>query len=128
MSDDYDAIEVLFLGMNELTKAVLLRASAVGIYLLIGAGIFESLEKQGNRAPYSEKKYDIYLQIVKQIYRNLSCFTTTVNNSNLLLLCQGINKTLVLEDEGSGSVSSNSEWSFYSALYFSSSVITTIGK
>lgn len=113
--------------MNELTKAVLLRAFIVGIYLLIGAFIFEALENQKNHTQKSKKTNNIYFLILKQVWRNLS--NLVINDSTVLLIRKRINETLLqFGEEISDSSGSKEEWTFYSALYFSSSVVTTIGK
>ena len=114
--------------MNELTKAVLFRVFIVGIYLLMGAGIFEALEKQEHHHTQNSKKInDIYFLILEQIWNNLS--HSLINDSHVLPLRKRFNDTLLhLREENSDSSSSVTGWTFYSALYFSSSVVTTIGK
>ena len=119
----------MFQAMNELTKAVLFRVFIIGIYLLIGAAIFEELENQVRQTLQSTRTNDIYLMILKEIGQNLSY--AKADDINLLMIQLRINETILrLEDDASTITSDDakSEWTFYSALYFSASVVTTIGK
>ena len=104
--------------MKSSTRDLLIRSGLVGLFLLTGAGIFHVLEGPTNHKHGADE--DIDKATMENLRMNLRVNMTKEEFDNL------VNKLHEYYQEHHER-SSSYEWTFYASLYFSASVITTIG-
>jgi len=106
--------------MKSGTRDVLIRTGLVGLFLFAGGGIFHVLEgptkhehganeEIDHKAPLEKMRVNLRVNMTEEKFVNL------VNK--LHEYCQDHHER-----------SSSYEWTFYASLYFSASVVTTIGR
>ena len=105
--------------MRSSTKDLLIRSGLVGLCLLTGAGIFNVLEGPTNNDHGADE--DIDKATLEKLRTNLRVNMTNEEFDNLVSKLHGY-----YQDHHERS--SSYEWTFYASLYFSASVITTIGR
>lgn len=105
--------------MKSSTRDLLIRNGLVGLFLLTGAGIFHVLEGPTNHEHGIDE--DIDKTTMENLHMNLRVNMTKEEFDNL------VNKLHEYYQEHHER-SSSYEWTFYASLYFSASVITTIGR
>lgn len=102
------------------TRDILIRFTLVALFLLIGAAVFQVLE--GTTDPRElELAEDADKATLEKMRTNLSVNMSKEEFDDL------VNKLHKFQEDHHQRASSY-EWTFYASLYFSSSVITTIGK
>jgi len=103
--------------MKSSTRDLLIRTGLVGLFLFTGAGIFHVLEGSTKHGPDEE----IDKASLEKMRMNLRVNMTKEEFDNL------VNK-LHEHYQDHHERSSSYEWTFYASLYFSASVVTTIGR
>lgn len=101
------------------TRDILIRSILVGLVLLTGAGVFHVLEGSPNHV--HETNEDVDEVTLDKLRTNLSVNMTKEEFDELVNKLHGF-----YEDHHERASSYN--WTYYASLYFSASVITTIGK
>ena len=101
------------------TRDILIRSSLVGLFLLMGAGVFQVLEGSTDHDHGFEE--DVDKVTLEKMRTNLSVNMSKEEFDDLA------NKLHEVYEDHHQRASSYT-WTFYASLYFSSSVITTIGK
>ena len=97
------------------TRDILIRSGLVGVFLLTGAAVFHVLEGPTNHAHEADEV------TLDKLRTNLSVNITKEEFDELLHKLHEI-----YEDHHERASSYN--WTYYASLYFSASVITTIGR
>ncbi len=101
------------------TRDILIRSSLVGVFLLTGAGIFHVLESPTDHG--HDTNEDIDEATLEKLRTNLSVNMTKKEFDEL------VNKLHEFYQDHHERASSY-DWTYYASLYFSASVITTIGR
>jgi len=104
--------------MRSSTKDLLIRSALVSLCLIKGAGIFHVLGPTNSDHGADE---DIDKATLEKLRTNLRVNMTKEEFDNLVSKLYGY-----YQDHHERS--SSYEWTFYASLYFSTSVITTIGR
>lgn len=105
--------------MKKGTKDIFILCAAVASFLFIGAGIFQVLERPTQERILDGENAKVTLE---KLRTNLSVNMSKVEFDSLVSKIQAQYKTMERR------TSSSYNWSYSGALYFSASVITTIGK
>ncbi|PFX26458.1 Potassium channel subfamily K member 13 [Stylophora pistillata] len=100
------------------TRDILIRFTLVGLFLLIGAAVFQVLEGTDQHERVMEEEADE--ATLEKMRTNLSVNMSKGEFDDL------VNKLHKFYEDHHQRASSY-QWTFYASLYFSSSVITTIG-
>lgn len=101
------------------TRDILIRSCLVGLFLLMGAGIFHVLEGPTNHEHRIDE--DIDKVSLDKLRTNLSVNITKEEFDDL------VSKLGEFYEDHHESASMYN-WTYYASLYFSASVITTIGE
>jgi len=103
--------------MKSSTRDLLIRTGLVGLFLFTGAGIFHVLE--GSTKHGTDEEID--KATLEKMRMNLIVNMTKKEFDNLVAKLHEY-----YQDHHERS--SSYEWTFYASLYFSASVVTTIGR
>ena len=105
--------------MKSSTRDLFVRSGLVGLFLFAGAGIFHVLEGPSSKEHGANEEIDE--ATLEKLRMNLRVNMTKEEFDAL------VNK-LHEYYQNHHERSSNYEWTFYASLYFSASVVTTIGR
>ena len=105
--------------MKKGTKDIFILCALVVSFLFVGAGIFQVLERPTQERISDGENAKVALE---KLRTNLSINMSKVEFDSLVSKIQAQYKTMERR------TSSSYNWSYSGALYFSASVITTIGK
>ncbi len=99
----------------------------VAVYTLIGAGLFQSIEYH-NDSEFLKRRYDNYTgnkeEVIKKIYELGQMHSMLNETENYNKIIETLNH---FETINNFSVSNNSKWDFWNAMYFAGTIYTTIG-